>query len=296
MAVILGDAGSVELKRISVDANFKSTIDPADVQADLDRFSFDFPNGMLLTGDRVDIKATDDQALDFVDGWTDSQGSWYIHVDEVGGIRLYLRFDDAVADIRDRAVALVEPSRSIPVEVDITDTTFQCLADVRQFELNTSRDAVDVTELGEEFRKQHSTLISGSGTVTCLFRYDRTICDKLGRRIELPIYLHQLLLRLELGSGFHARFYLIKRGYGTDVDDEVWYEFDAFVTNVGVVYQPEQVVESTIQFVTSGEIKLLTKTDSEQLLLQEDIGRIVLGEAQTGIDEFDDFIIVEQSE
>lgn len=296
MAVVLGDAGSVELKRLSVDANFKSTIDPADVQADLDRFSFDFPNGMLLTGDRVDIKATDDQALDFVDGWTDSQGSWYIHVDEVGGIRLYLRFDDAVADIRDRAVALVEPSRSIPVEVDITDTTFQCLADVRQFELNTSRDAVDVTELGEEFRKQHSTLISGSGTVTCLFRYDRTICDKLGRRIELPIYLHQLLLRLELGSGFHARFYLIKRGYGTDVDDEVWYEFDAFVTNVGVVYQPEQVVESTIQFVTSGEIKLLTKTDSEQLLLQEDIGRIVLGEAQTGIDEFDDFIIVEQSE
>ena len=296
MAVVLGDAGSVELKRLSVDANFKSTIDPADVQADLDRFSFDFPNGMLLTGDRVDIKATDDQALDFVDGWTDSQGSWYIHVDEVGGIRLYLRFDDAVADIRDQAVALVEPSRSIPVEVDITDTTFQCLADVRQFELNTSRDAVDVTELGEEFRKQHSTLISGSGTVTCLFRYDRTICDKLGRRIELPIYLHQLLLRLELGSGFHARFYLIKRGYGTDVDDEVWYEFDAFVTNVGVVYQPEQVVESTIQFVTSGEIKLLTKTDSEQLLLQEDIGRIVLGEAQTGIDEFDDFIIVEQSE
>ena len=80
------------------------------------------------------------------------------------------------------------------------------------------------------------------------------------------------------------------------MDDEVWYEFDAFVTNVGVVYQPEQVVESTIQFVTSGEIKLLTKTDSEQLLLQEDIGRIVLGEAQTGIDEFDDFIIVEQSE
>jgi hypothetical protein len=87
--------------------------------------------------------------------------------------------------------------------------------------------------------------------------------------------MHQLILRQQLGSGFHARLFLISRGAGHDSDDEVWYEFDGLITNVGVAFSPTAPVRSQIQFVTTGRIKLRAKATGK-LLMQENSGYIRL--------------------
>jgi hypothetical protein len=275
MTVVLGSSGAVELTRSSVGEVFASVVNPSDVNPAKDHFSFDFQAGMLLTGDQLEIKATDGGLLSFVDGWAYPDGKWFIHVDQVGSIRLYAAFDDAVAGEKFGRVNLAAPTRDIPIEVRVRNAAPRMLAEVTSFELNTSREAVDVTELGEEFREQHATLISGSGTLNCFFDYAHRHCDGVDTACELPIYLHQLLLRQQLGSGFHARLFVLTRGSGKDTNDEVWYEFDGLITNAGIAFEPTQPVRSTIQFVTTGEVKLLVKTRGS-LLLQENSDRIAL--------------------
>ena len=293
MSVILGSSGAVELTRSSVGEVFASVVNPSDVNATKDHFSFDFQAGMLLTGDQLEIKATDGGLLSFVDGWAYPDGKWYIHVDQVGSIRLYLEFADAVAGERAGQVSLAVPTRNIPIEVRVRNAVPRMLAEVTSFELNTSREAVDVTELGDEFREQHATLISGSGTLNCFFDYAHDRCSgrvSAGFEPELPIYLHQLLLRQQLGSGFHARLFVLTRGSGKDSGDEVWYEFDGLITNAGIAFEPTQPVRSTIQFVTTGEVKLLVKTGGT-LLMQEDSSYIRLERNQGA-----GFIELEQAE
>jgi hypothetical protein len=87
MSVFLGCSGSVELTRSSIDEVFASVVNPSDVNAARNHFSFDFPVGVLLTGDQLEIKATDGGPLSFVAGWGFPDGKWFIHVDEVGSVR-----------------------------------------------------------------------------------------------------------------------------------------------------------------------------------------------------------------
>jgi hypothetical protein len=293
VTVFLGESGQVELTRSSIDEVFASVVNPSDVNAQRNHFSFDFPQGQLLTGDQLEIKASDKGTLHFITGWGYPDGKWFIHVDEVGSIRLYNEFTDAVAGEGQGRIDLQLPSRNIPIEVRVRNAIPRILGAVTGFELNTSRDAVDVSELGEEFHRQHATMISGNGTLTCFFDYAHDLCEvqtTAGFEPELAVYLHQLVLRQQLGSGFHAKLYLIRRKSGHDIDDELWYEFDALVTNVGVAFAPGDPVRSTIQFVTTGEIKLRVKTVSN-LLLQENADRIRL-ERNQGVG----FVGLEQEE
>lgn len=294
MSVILGCSGYVELTRDSVDEVFTSAINPSDVNGAKNHFSFDFPAGMLLTGDQLEIKTTDGSTLDFVTGWPHPDGLWFIHVDQVGAIKLYNEFGDSTGGDPTGRVDLTAPTRNIPIQVRVKNAIPRMLGEVTSFELNTQRDAVDVSELGEEFRQQHGTMISGSGSISCFFDYQFDSCNgprvSSGFEPEMSIYVHQLLLRQELGSEFHARLFVIGRGAGKDAGDEVWYEFDALVTNVGLAFEPTQPLRSTIQFVSTGEIKLLVKTSS-QYLVQEDQGLIRLERNQGA-----GFVELEQAE
>ena len=273
MAVYLGTIGLVELTRSSIDETFLSDVNPSDVNVSRNRFSFDFAEGQLLTGDQLEIKATDGGLLDFVAGWGYPDGKWYIHVDEVGGIALYVEFQDAVNGEAANRVPLTLPSRDIPIEVKVADNVSRCLGQVTSYELNTARDAVDVTELGEEFHRQYATLISGNGTLNCFFDYRTDPCALDGTdisSIEEVVYLHQLVLRQQLGSEFKARLSLVRAGSGQKVTDELWYEFDAVVTNVGVAFEPAQPVRSTINFVATGPITLKVGAPSIYLVQEQD--------------------------
>jgi len=283
MSVYLGSYGLVELRRSSELAEKTSVVNPGDVNVSRRRFGFDFDSGFLHSGDQLEIRTTDGTDLDFVDatGWlvnaVQDAGHWYVHVDELGGIRLYDTFDKAVEGLQNQAIVLTSIARNIPIAVRIVNSIPRILAQCSYFELNTTREAVDVTVLGDEFRSQYSSLISGSGNFRAYWEYLPTYEKQL--TAESANYLLQLAIRTEVGSKFGAKFYLKvgnEMGNRTTIDDELWYEIEGVITQAGVNFSPDNAVEISADFVTTGPIRLLAKTIPSEKVLQEDLGDIRL--------------------
>jgi len=288
MSVYLGRFGQVELKRQSFDGLKYSVVNPSDINTSKKRFSFDFDIGLLHSGDQLEIRSTDGSILSFVAaaGWGNTQqqssGTWYIHVDELGGIRLFSTFDAALEGLSANAIALSSIASNIPISVKIVNSIPHLLAQCTSFELNTNRETVDTTALGEEFRSTQSSLISGSGNLRAIWEYLPTEID--GNPAETVHYLMQLALRTEIGSGFSAKLYIKTAGdysLGTAADDELWYEIDAIVTQAGVSYGADAYVEVAIDFVTTGPIRLRAKTIPINKILQENTDDILLEQDAT---------------
>lgn len=283
MSVYLGRFGHVELKRQSFDGLKYSIINPSDINTSKKRFSFDFDIGLLNSGDQIEMRSTDGSILSFVaaSGWGNSQqqsaGSWYIHVDELGGIRLFSTFDAALEGLSANAIELSSIASDIPISVKVVNSVPHILAQCTYFELNTNRETVDTTALGEEFRSNQSSLISGSGNLRAIWEYLPTEVNN--NPAETVHYLMQLTLRTEIGSGFAAKLYIKTIGdysTGTAADDELWYEIDGIVTQAGVNYTAEEYVTINIDFITTGPIRLKAKTVPINKILQENTDDILL--------------------
>lgn len=283
MSVYLGSYGLVELRRSSELAEKTSVVNPGDVNTSRRRFSFDFDTGFLHSGDQIEIRSTNGANLAFVDasGWVvnavQNAGHWYINVDELGGIRLYDTFDKAIEGLQSQAIVLTSIATDIPISIRITNIVPRILAQCTYFELNTSREAVDTTALGDEFRSQYSSLISGSGNFRAYWEYLPSYAKQ--STAESANYLLQLAIRTEVGSKFGAKFYLKvgnENGSKTTIDDEIWYEIDGIVTQAGVNFSPDNAVEISADFVTTGPIKLLAKTTPSDKVLQENADDIRL--------------------
>ena len=277
MGVYLGNIGNVELTRKAIEGDLESLVNPSDVNASRDRFSFDFDEGCLISGDFIEITTTDGTTLDFIasSGWSDntvySSGNWFIYIDELGGIRLYDNFDDSLEGSTAGLVPLVAINRDIPITVTVRDRGGRLLASVTDYELNTNRETVDVTALSDRYRQQYSSLITGSGRITAQWDY----VNEAGS--EPVHYLMQLVLRTEIGSGLHIKLYI--KSPETDasggsfaasqLNDSLWWEFDALITNSATSFVPEGIILSTIDFVATGPIKLRSRTTIPSRLLQE---------------------------
>jgi hypothetical protein len=59
MGVYLGQIGTIELTRKSLEGSKESVVNPSDVNATRNRFSFDFDEGFLISGDLAEITTTD---------------------------------------------------------------------------------------------------------------------------------------------------------------------------------------------------------------------------------------------
>lgn len=284
MSVYLGAVGSIELTRKSIDSELLSIVNPSDVNENRNRFSFDFDEGCLVSGDFVEITATDNTNLDFItaSGWGDgavqSSGNWYIFIDELGGVRLYDNFDDSLEGSNAGLIELLAINRDIPIRVVVRDRGGRLLASVTDYELNTNRETVDITSLSDDYRQQYSSLITGSGRITAHWDY-------VNEAEQEPInYLMQLVLRTEIGSGFRAKLYIKSANTNaaggpfatTQLNDTLWWEFDALVTASATSFAPSDAIISTIDFVATGPIKLRAKTTAGNRLLQESGSPILL--------------------
>lgn len=277
MGVYLGDVGNVEIRRESIEGAKESIVNPSDVNPVKNRFSFDFEEGVLITGDLVEISTTDGTNLDFVDasGWANgtvqTSGNWYIFVDQLGGIKLYSTFDYSLEGEANGLISLNAIARDIPIQVSIRDRDARILGQVTDYVLNTDRETVDITALSDEHREQVSSLISGSGTLNTLWDY----VEEFNK--EPANYLMQLVLRTEIGSAFRAKLYLkapgtqavIPGSRKTQLDDSLWWEFNAIVTSSSTRFQAGEALVSAIDFVTTGPIKLRASTQTPNYLLQE---------------------------
>jgi len=275
MSVYLGTFGEVELKRQFDGGELSSTIDPADVNVTRKRFSFDFEHGQLLTGDQIEITSTDGANLSFVSGHTSDSIKKFIHVDELDGIRLFNTFAHAMGGDSANAVALASLGSAIPIKVIVANSSYRVLGRVQSYELNTTRETVDTTTLSDQFRSQISTVMSGSGRMSCEWEYTG---DSIK---ELPHYLLELALRTRIGSSFAAKFYLKTASYNpanhtNAADDEIWYEVTGVLTACAVQFNPNTLVQITADFITTGEIQIRATVDPRDALLQEDSGDIRL--------------------
>ena len=288
MSVYLGTHGEVELQRQFDGSDLRSTINPSDVNATQKRFSFDFEHGQLLSGDQIEITSTDGTALDFIDSYTKTSVKKFIHVDELDGIRLYDSFANAVNGGTANATALATPANDLPIRVKVENAEYKVLAQVNGFELNTERETVDTTTLSDEFRSRISTLMSGSGRMSCFWEYTGNTSQ------ELPNYLVELSLRTRVGSQFKARFYIKRNdhnpgGVAANDNDEIFYQFTGVLTGCAVQFAPNNTVQVEADFITTGSIQLRMDLEVPDKLLQENTDDILLEQGTT------DAILLESS-
>ena len=149
------------------------------------------------------------------------------------------------------------------------------MAQVNGFELNTERETVDTTTLSDEFRNRISTLMSGSGRMSCFWEYTGNTTQ------ELPNYLVELSLRTRVGSQFKARFYIKRANYNpggvpANSGDEIFYEFTGVLTGCAVQFAPDNTVQVQADFITTGTIQLRMNLEVPDKILQENADDILL--------------------
>ena len=303
MAIWMGSNGGLSLQRAATEQVY-ANISPSDVDADIKRFGVDKPiASFLITGDRVEIARVEADGkesasnLDFVSaaGWPDNKqhpdGSWFVSVDQVGGVRLYESWSASIANRQAEAIAVVPPSSSYRLRFRVLEGDERCLARTVSWTLNTNRDVADITSLGEGFKKRMATLVSGSGDIDCFFDYAPSVCHGDSGTEETSQYLHRLAMRLEIGAVFKGIFLLKHEGCNPLFNEsevvrrrELFYACDCVITEVGVEVNTEDQIHSQISFVTTGEIQMLY-TFLTGYLLQETglVEDMVLQESDFGV-------------
>ena len=263
-AIYLGDSGRVQLERTSNNLPIHVTLEPEDVNPVRSRVGIDQGGSSLISGDKIEIANTDGNDLELVAGHVFHDWVGYCHVDPAGGIYLYSSYEDAINGEESDALPLVTPTAAQNISIRLERDRFRCLAKIQEYSLTTSRETVDVSSIGEEFRRNYTNgLISGQGRLVCLWDYEASICDD--QSVAFPHYLSQLVIRTKLGGGFLGQFYL-----NSDQRPYIWYDALCIVTNVATVFSPAELIVSTIDFVTTGPISLRMGAPEEALLQEDD--------------------------
>jgi hypothetical protein len=302
MAIWMGMDGGIRIER-AASAPVYAYISPEDVDPGSKRFGVSKNiSNIFITGDRIEIARVDENGapvtdpLDFVsaDGWPDGavypDGTWYVNTDQVGGMRLYQSWSDALENYPPKAIALVEPSGTYRIAMRVVEGVERCLGQTQSWTLNTNRDVADITSLGEGFQKNQATLVSGSGEIDCLFNVLPESCAGDSGNEEFSYYLHQLALRLEIGSEFTGVF-LIKHAGVSPIESynerirerELFYLCNCVITEVGVEVNTEDIIHSQISFVTTDEIQLLFSTPANYLLQEPVPDQRILQESDFGV-------------
>ncbi len=288
MSIYLGGFGKVMLQRKTAQGDLFATINTDDVNTSKKRFSFDLADE-LITGDQIEISTTNKTDLLFIaaaswaGGSRESSFTAFVHKDDLGGLRLYATFANAVNGGSSNALTLTSISSAIPVKVSVQNAIYRMLGQVSSYELNTDVESVDITALSDYHRERYSSLISGNGRITCAWDYE----DSEGSgTYDPPHYLLELVTRTKVGSEFGAQLYLKTSGYNpsgisSNLDDELWYEINAVVVQSAVSFNVGQPVDMTINFVTTGGVDLKINSDAANKILQEDSDDILLEQDTT---------------
>lgn len=273
MTFFIGTKGNVRLRR-GADTELgvlSGSIGPDDLVLALNRVGFEGANTNLFTGDRVDLVTTDARGLAFIpaSNWPsnaiEDTFSTFINVNSAGGLRLFPTFADAVNNTRANEIA-IQAFTGDPIEVSVRvrDVAYNLLGDVTNYEFQSNRDQIDVTALDDKFRKQHDAgLISGSGRIDCTFNYITS------GALETSKLLVQLIQRVDLGSAFDLALYLTDKTVDPDVEN-IFYLLTAVVTNSGVRVAANEIITCSLDFVTTGDVRLVTGVPSQYILKEDD--------------------------
>jgi hypothetical protein len=282
MTYFVGRVGNVRLRRNN-EVVLSALVKDADVTVALNRIGFEGATDNLLTGDKVTISTADTRGLLFftVSSWVDGEGveqrsfSAFINVNAAGGLRFFPTFADAVNNNR-AAEYQVKSFVGAPllVQLVVRDISANVLGDVTGYTFNTDREGLDATTLNDKFKRMYSAgLISGSGKIDCLFNNLRSGVK------ETPLLMLQLIHRVDIGSEFDCLLSITdsENDPALSDSDNIYYEFTAMVTRAGLELSASDIISCSIDFVTTGEIKLLVGRPSGYIL-KEDDDRIALNQ------------------
>ena len=291
MTVFAGHYGNIELKRVGDSHALDLEIAKSDLYTSRKRFALGMPNGLdlpfgtITTGDRVRISSKEARGLPFrfyenaantqyIDNPGASVGplEFFANVDTLGAIRMYRTFADAVANSGVRYLAVpLEQENAVPwqVTVNLLPGTFNRLGQVTGFTLSTERETVDTTALGGKYRDFASSAISGGGTLDCLFSFKNVVDE------EIPLALSQLIQKIEVGSRFQGKFYILEPGdpqpRGYVATEGVFYEVNGIFTKSAMTIQADQIAECSFDFLTAGEFKLRTGDNPVDLRTENNV-------------------------
>jgi hypothetical protein len=273
MAVFLGYTGNIRLRRgAKVDyGQLADRITPDDVNTYLNRLGFSTALDNLLTGDRLEISTQDPRGLACfpASAWdsatVESGISAYVNVNAAGGLRFFDSFENAVNNARASEIPLYAfVGEPIDIEYTVRDLRANVLGNVKGYTFNSDRETLEVTALSDKFKKQYSAgLISGGGSIDCLFDYQSTGIK------ETPLLMLQLIQRVDIGSEFDLVLYVTDRSLDSSLES-VYYEMTALVTRAGITLNTDNVVECSIDFVTTGEVRLLIGEPAGYILKEDD--------------------------
>jgi hypothetical protein len=279
MTVFAGHYGSIDFKRIGSPETIQCYVDASDLDVSRKRFTLglqnglDIPFGTIVTGDRVRISTQDSRGLPF--RWyknvantvyVDNPGAgilpleFFANVDRMGAIRMYRNFSDALSNpgVRYLAIPISKASGSADwqVNINLLAGSFNTLGQVQGFQITTDRESVDTTALGNKYKQFSASAISGSGSVDCLFDFKNLSGE------EIPLALSQLIQKIEVGSKFSGRFYILEPGSpqppGYELTEGVYYEVEGMLTSSALTVRADQIAECSFDFITSGEFALRT--------------------------------------
>lgn len=292
MTIFAGHYGSIEFKRVGSGNRLDLEVRAADIFYSRKRFALgmpgglDIPFGTITTGDRVRISTSDARGLPFRfyknaanTVYVDNPGAaigpleFFANVDAMGAIRMYRNFADAISNpgLRYLAVPLSksEGEAPWPVTVNLLPGAFNTLGQVQGFEISTDRESVDTTSLGEKFRGFSASAITGNGSVDCLFSFKNLIGN------EVPLALAELIQKIEIGSRFEGKFYILEPGTpqppGYTENEGVYYQVEGLLTKSAFSMRADQLAECSFDFVTAGEFKLRSGETPIDLTTENDV-------------------------
>ena len=135
MSIYFGSTGFIELKRDALNSDISTSLNPADVNTTKKRFSVENISGSLITGDQVEIETTDNTNLELLSGHNFPDLRKFIHIDDMGGIRLYDTFATALAGEVTDALTLTAPSTTKNILMRTRNTRFRQVAKITEFEI-----------------------------------------------------------------------------------------------------------------------------------------------------------------
>jgi hypothetical protein len=292
MTVFAGHYGSIQFKRIGSSEGIDCSINASDLDVTRNRFTLglqggaDIPFGTITTGDRVRITTSDNRGLPF--RWyknvgntiyTDNPGAsvlpleFFANVDAMGAVRMYRNFADALSNpgVRYTAIPLSKASgsQSWRTTINLLPGAFNALGQVQGFQITTDRESVDTTALGSKYKQFSASAISGSGSVDCLFDFKNLVGE------EIPLALSQLIQKIEVGSKFSGRFYILEPGSpqppGYNAIEGVYYEVEGMLTSSALTVRADQMAECSFDFITSGEFALRAGDNPIELTTENNV-------------------------
>lgn len=136
---------------------------------------------------------------------------------------------------------------------------WQILCDIRQWSLELNAPSVDTTSVAEKFGTAVKSLVTAGGSTE--FLIDRECFER--DTVDNGLVIMQLLMMTEKGCEATAQFWVMSETNPCgascgSIEGGLYYETDILITDTAINLRPTEIVAGTANFVSTGEIKLLT--------------------------------------